>query len=372
MAEIKRQQLNERTTALFELAQSWAEQRSRRPLYQEVSRLSKLFTTQRKERDQVYLGEPGLRYAYAGYFTPLNAAKIAQLLHRFHREQKLPRFINPPRIADLGSGPCSGILGAHLYYGAIGESWALDRSGKALEDGALLFQQVEKGAPGLLTTTRGTLGPKPFPKSKNASFDLVIMANVLNEIGDPRRGQSLRLRIVKNALNLLSEDGALLIVEPGTRVHGRALQRLRDVLVRKKTHQILSPCPAVQACPLLKGKADWCHQELSWDRPKSCKRLEQQSGLENHLLKCAHLLIGHTGQQEPASTGCIVGGVMRTPRGEKRYICRRNGLFTLSAGKGALPKNVTRLLRGESLTQIPDNVTCTASDRGPSRSNRSR
>lgn len=369
---IKPQLLNERTTALFALAEEWAAPRSKRPLHKEVSRLSKLFTTQRKERDQLYLSEPGLRYAYAAYFTPLNAAKIANLLFRLHNENKLPTLERPPRIADLGSGPCSGILGAHLFYGALGECWAMDRSGKALDDGVALYEQMVGEEVTNLTTLRGNLGAKPLPKSKHGSFDVVIMANVLNEIGDPRRGQALRLRIIQNALRLLSKDGILLIVEPGTRVHGRALQRLRDTLVKTKEHQILSPCPKVQQCPLLETKADWCHQELDWERPKVCRQIEKKAGLESHILKCAHLLIGHSAFVMPASAGCVVGGVMRTPTGEKRYMCQSKGLVTLSKGSGALPKSIQRMLRGEALLEVPKGVTCQLRDRRPLVKNRPR
>jgi ribosomal protein RSM22 (predicted rRNA methylase) len=348
--------LNQRVAELFQLSSKWAQQKSKRPLPSEISRLSQLFTVQRKDRKAVYLGEPGLRQAYAGYFTPLNAAKIAHLLHRFHQEEKIPIKAQPPRVADLGSGPFSGLLGAWLYYQELSDSWALDRSAKALEDGVELWKMCTNQREHVPRWQRGTLGPKPFPAALHGCFDLVILGNVLNEIGDPRRGQTLRMRILENCLQLLSDDGHLLVLEPGTRVHGRSLQRIRDSIVRANRNDVLSPCPSISRCPLLVRDADWCHQELSWQRPESCTRLEKKSGLENKLLKCSHLLISNSRPTKKTGAGCLVGGLMKSSAGEKRYICQNDGIFTLSGKGGKLPKAVRDASRGETLQELPKDV----------------
>jgi len=348
--------LNQRVADLFQLTSKWAQQKSKRPLSSEISRLSQLFTVQRKDRQAVYLGEPGLRHAYAGYFTPLNAAKIAHLLYRFHSEDKLKKRRQPPRVADLGSGPFSGLLGAWLYYQELADSWALDRSAKALEDGAQLWKMCTDQKTQVPRWQRGTLGPKPFPASLHGRFDLVILGNVLNEIGDPRRGQTLRMRILENCLQLLAEDGQLLVVEPGTRVHGRSLQRIRDLIVRSNQNAILSPCPPISRCPLLLRDSDWCHQELSWQRPDSCSALEKKSGLENKILKCSHLLISKSPRATAGGAGCLVGGLMNSRDGEKRYACQKDGIFTLSARGGKLPKVIRDASRGETLWDLPAGV----------------
>jgi ribosomal protein RSM22 (predicted rRNA methylase) len=345
--------LNDRAAALFHAAGQWAEKNCKKSLPREVARLSQLFTVQRKDRTADYLADPGLRQAYVGYFAPLNAAKVAFLLHRIFQEGKITTFPSAPRVADLGSGPFSGLLGSWLFFEQLSGAFALDRSKRALEQGSQLWK-IAVGSEGATPHwQRAILGQRGFPKKQHGMFDLVILGNVLNEIGDPRRGHGLRLRIIQNCMQLLSREGFLLIVEPGTRVHGRSLQRLRDSLTQETRNTVVSPCPPIDKCPLLIRRSDWCHQELFWNRPEWCARLEKRAGLQNDVLKCSHLLVSMVGGDVPKATGCLVGGLMKSADGERRYICQKEGLFTLSAKKDRLPRPVRQAFRGETLQNLP-------------------
>lgn len=79
--------------------------------------------------------------------------------------------------------------------------------------------------------------------------DLVITSYVLNELDSENRLAAIRK--LWNAANKL-----LIIVEIGTPVGFRQLQRAREELMRLGAHP-LAPCPHENRCPL--PEDDWCH-----------------------------------------------------------------------------------------------------------------
>lgn len=346
---------NERAATLLHAALASAQRAHRAPLARDVARLHGLFTHERSDRAAGYLREPALRRAYLGYFAPLNAVKVARLLVALQEERALA-LPDAPSVLDLGAGPLSGIAGAWIALGRLGPSVAVDLAEKAMADGRRLLE--EAGAlsdiASLELRTRSVTQSWAAPRDR---ADLVVLANVLNEIGDPRRDLDKRVRVVESALERLSEGGRVLIVEPGTRVHGRALQALRDRLVASERASVLAPCFGAARCPLLERSSDWCHHELPWDPPEELAALERAAGLEKTTLKLSYLVLAPPGQV--AAEGMrLVGGTMRAGAPadvtERRYACGRGGLVVLRGRKGRLPAAVSRPLRGARLDEVPE------------------
>lgn len=334
------------------------------PLGGDVARLSRLFTTDRAARDPSYLRDRAARRAYLGFYAPQNAAKIALLLGQLVDEGLVPAW-EAPAVLDLGAGPWTGLLGVRAAFGALGPSRAVDLAHGALEDGRGLYGAAFEPDPPVenVVANVAALGTWRPP----APVDLAIAANVLNEIGDPRRALRDRLDVVGAAVAALREGGRVLLVEPGTRVHGRALMALRDAIRDEGLAVVLAPCRGAPGCPLLRTPGDWCHQELRWQRPAAFARLEAEAQLPKDVLKLSHLLLGRPGDApEPRQGLRLVGGTMRDRQGvERRYGCGPDGLVTLR-GAQRLPPRIGAPARGALAVELPRDVAIeTAARRGP-------
>lgn len=203
--------------------------------------------------------------------------------------------------------------------------------------------------------------PRPLPPGR---FSLIVIANVLNELGEARRGSQLREAIVQGALRALEPDGRVLLIEPAGRVPTRALMALRDVLVGTQKAHVLSPCPDVVRCPLLSRRTDWCHQEVRHPLPSHVKTMAAQAGLAAEHLQLSHLLLSARSARYPHHGGArLVGGVMGGGREQRRYACTADGLVALKARDDHLVDAVRQPLRGEKLSAIPEGVTIESPDR---------
>jgi SAM-dependent methyltransferase len=273
------------------------------------------------------MNDPAARGAYLAFFVPQYAAKIAAVLERSAREAHLV-LPAAPRVLDVGAGPLSGTLGAWLACGALGPSVAVDLSGRALESGRDILRSLAPAAD--VRLVEAPVQRRPLPPGP---FDLVIVAHVLNELGDPRRGLDLRAELVRDLTSTLAPGGRVLVVEPGTRVHGRALMALRDRLVADGL-TLHAPCVGAKKCPLLQTAGDWCHAEEPWRAPEAFVQLERAAGLTKTVLKHSYLLVS----REPARLHGVrlVGGVMQPARGTAlRYGCGPRGLVTLALDERA-------------------------------------
>jgi SAM-dependent methyltransferase len=357
----------EQAEALFAAARrvAGAEGRDRRELVRDLAEVSAGFTRDRGQRDSGYMNEARRRRAYLAWFTPVNALRIAALLKRLRAEGLLDHD-HFTRVGDLGAGPLSASIGAALVAPGRIDITAVDRSKKALEEGAGLLAALaddEQVDVGLVRREAVDLRRAPTPLAPGA-FSLVIIANVLNELADARRGSGLRETIVRGALRALAPGGRLLIIEPAGRVPTRALMALRDELALDAGLTLLSPCPRVRRCPLLARRSDWCHQEVHWPLPSSARALAKEAGLAAERLQLSHLLIAAAdGQRGAVADTRLVGGVMGHGPQQRRYACTVDGLVALRAEGEGLVDEVRRPLRGERLARLPKQVVVEAPER---------
>ncbi|MFZ9889111.1 MAG: small ribosomal subunit Rsm22 family protein [Myxococcota bacterium] len=328
-----------------------AAERHSSPLAKDVQSLSRHFGAEKGSREAGYLRRPGERRAYLGWFAPRNAARVALLLRQLVEEGHLPPW-ERPAVLDLGAGPLSGLLGAWAAFGALGEAVAVDLAAPALADGEQLF--ASSGAVATRLQTRVASLQHPADWQLRGGLDLILVANAIGEVGDPRRAIPARAAVLSAAASHLAPGGRLLVLEPGTRIHGQALMRLRDRLVEAGQLRVLAPCTGAKTCPLLAAHGSWCHAEASWRPPPSVAALARESGLKATPLGYSYLLLGRDGGAPEGFR--LVGGLMRARGTERRYVCSAAGLLEWSA-RGALPPQVSGAPRGRLLATCPPQVT---------------
>jgi SAM-dependent methyltransferase len=335
---------HQRIAAVAEAAVAIASHRHPSSLHRDITRLSALFTHARGQRRHTYMQDPALRRAYLAFFVPHNVARIALLLLRARDEGHLPDTA-APRVLDVGAGPLTGMLACWAVWGHLGPSRAVDLARSALLDGQAVLRAVGADVDAVDLVDRSLLGP-PSSWLPQDDADVVVAANVINEVGDPR-DIGPRLRLVQTLVRSLAPQGRLVVVEPAMRVEGRALLAVRDAIVEQNLATVLSPCRGAPRCPLLSTRGDWCHGDVTWQaRPSSYRALETATGLAKASLAASHLLLAPASTPEPSAGLRLVGGLMRDAHGvERRYACGTS-LVTL-AGSPRLSPRVQQAARGE-------------------------
>ena len=252
-----------------------------------AKQLSDGFTRGRATLAAGYLDDPRRRLAYLAHFVLTNAAKV---LHGLGEADGLGRIPDKRafRVLDLGCGPGTASLAASLFLaqrfpGADVEMTGVETSGAALEDAAHLLAGL--GAPGhRFVPALGALDAATLPQGR---FDIVIAANVLNELGEDDAAALCRALAERH----LEPDGFLLVVDPALRATTRSLMRLRDHLVSAGLGAF-APCLHGRPCPMLAAnERDWCHFYIEWERPKLIERMDALTGLDHRLLKMAYMMV---------------------------------------------------------------------------------
>src|SRR5207249_320665 len=194
-----------------------------REVVEGVRTLSRLFTKERDSLGGDYFADPALCRAYCLYFLPVNLAKVASLLGEM---PALPS--RRLRILDVGSGPGVGALAVlnHLTQHGIAahegtEVIAVDRSRRALQEAKVLWEDASAihhagQAFRFHTVTLDLERPGAHGPWKSGAFDVVILANSLNEFfrsaTDPI---ARRVALLESLLEALSSGGTCMLIEIG-------------------------------------------------------------------------------------------------------------------------------------------------------------
>jgi SAM-dependent methyltransferase len=313
-------------------------------LAQAVVNLSHLFTTARATLPPYYLDVPAHAAAYQSYFLPVNLSKIQVLLDELPDDSGMEASDHPMAVLDLGCGPGTGALALldWLWHRSPERAKSLsvlaaDSSHAPLRDTERLWNAYcqEAGIPtsglrcvegNLEHPLKGDLG-KQIVRSR--SYDLIIMANCLNELFpasvDP---PTERAAVVAQLLPFLAPHGTIMIVEPALRQTARALHQVRNRLLKQGLCTVYSPCLHEGACPALDHPDDWCHEERPWQTPPAIAAIDQEVGFIKEALKFSYLLLrtdGRTIVTRNPQTFRVVSE-LRELKGEKRaWLCNETG-----------------------------------------------
>ncbi|UPW00479.1 class I SAM-dependent methyltransferase [Halorussus gelatinilyticus] len=186
----------------------WHEGESGNRLRNTIQRLkSDYFRNNPVEYDKV------VALAYAIYHLPDNYAAVQYVVHELAEEGLLDRRL---RILDVGAGVGGPALGLADYlpddalveYDAVEPSAAADVFDHLLADADRNFHaDVHRER------------AEEFEPDSDEPYDLVLFANVLNELDDPAA-------VVRRYLDFLAEDGSVVALEPADRETSIGLRRV--------------------------------------------------------------------------------------------------------------------------------------------------
>ena len=273
-----------------------------------VVHLSHLFTRQRGDLGRKYLADDRLLRAYLAYFLPVNLAKVQALLDELpgdHADYQAARV--PLRVLDVGSGPGTGALAVLDWLRRRNptrpqalEAAVVDQAAPSLLQAESLWRSCAAGTrdDARLRCVRADLErPSWLAAEPAGSYDVIILANVLNELyvrsNDPLER---RAKLVSSLLDRLHPAGALLIIEPALRETSRDLHALRDVLLARNLCTVYSPCLHEHPCPALFKQEDWCHEERPWHSPPWIDAIDSVVGFIKDALKFSYVILRRDGR----------------------------------------------------------------------------
>lgn len=299
------------------------------PFVQGVSALSSGLTKEKNELIQrKYLREDDIRNAYLLYYTTTNFLKVIQPIGEW-----LPYFGGDTlRILDLGCGTGAATWGVLHYLSTHEHSIKkveitfADHIKENLDICKKLFALQEVGVE--ITADYHQIDIKDDKVVKKVfgegKYDLVIMMNTLNEL--PEDGDTER---INTFTALLSDDGALLIIEPASKRESRRLLSLRETALWKKL-TVYSPCTHQQNCPAIIKADDWCFNEVGWERPEFIRHIDDEVGNVRLSLKYSYVILTKNGTTLHGNLGLsgasrIVSEVFAEKGRTRAVLCDENG-----------------------------------------------
>jgi ribosomal protein RSM22 (predicted rRNA methylase) len=284
--------------------------------------------------------------AYALYFLPINFAKLCFLLRRsLLTPDQAPS--KPLTILDFGCGPGTGALAALATLAYPLDITVLDKE-DAMRDLALKLVSAYGAKLSQPEANRLAALKATSTLDTNSSYDLIIAANVFNEL-EPGAADSTVRALAKN----LTETGTLLLLEPALPAPTRALMKMRNSLLA--SFPMLSPvfpCTHRAPCPMLKAtKEDWCHGTLEgagkdFEDFKLVTQLDELLGFNKHRVKYSASIL-KKGSTTPKGYR-VITDAEKTHRGTEIALCGEDFFGTALLTKGAMSDDNRHLRRVRS------------------------
>ena len=315
-----------------------------------AAELSEAFTSGRKELPKNYFNRKETRSAYLLYFTLTNFSKVLKCLRECARVAPFdPQSLN---ILDIGCGPGTASLACSSFFADRPVSiTAIDQNREILKDANALFSMVRRPDHSFLTIHEEVRPSSIAQRLRGKRFDLIIAANVVNEIG----GTGEQLRFCQSLLNHhLSDAGTMIVVDPALQRTTRDLMEVRDSLNAK----ILAPCLHQSPCPMrAQNRRDWCHFYLEWNCPEIIRKVDRLLEIRHDYLKMAYLILKkHSPSPQPSPTG---GGgdlwrVVSSPlnsNGKREFVLcgseKLERIVRLDRDRSSANSNYDRIRRGD-------------------------
>jgi ribosomal protein RSM22 (predicted rRNA methylase) len=223
--------------------------------------------------------------------------------------ESLPGFL-PRTLADLGSGPGTALWAACEAFPSLQKLEAVERDAGL----ASLGRELAEASPFLAIrkTDWSNLDLRSWKAERK--YDLVIASYALGELP-----AADRKRVLMAAWAAC--DGALSVIEPGTRRGFEAVVEARDWLIDAGAI-FAAPCPHELECPM-RAAEDWCHFSARVERSAEHRRLKQgELGYEDE--KFSYVIASKLPVQAPAAR--IVRHPMRYSGFTKLKLCTVEGL----------------------------------------------
>ena len=239
-----------------------------------------------------YLKDSEIRKAYALYYTTTNMLKPFIPLKELFIKHDLTK---PLHALDLGAGTGAATIGLlHFLHRSDFKSEVhivlVDVVDRNLADASKIIRAYATSLPFTVTIETRVKNITEHGLTFEKEFDLIMMMNTLNEL-DPA-GDNKLLQMFASSLR---SDGAIVLIDPAARPSSRRLLEFRDVAVDAK-FTVYAPCTRQAGCPALLDEGDWCHTEVSWDRPAFIKYIDDLIGTLRLSLKYSYITINKNGE----------------------------------------------------------------------------
>jgi hypothetical protein len=263
---------------------------------------SQFNNTDEKKLDKHYMND--FFFEYICFFLIPNIERTYSILSREENRTVFDSLLQEAVekdiiVVDFGSGPLSASTGflfafdsflnqnPHIKNTRKIKIWAIDRSERSIAGGRKLLEQ---------STTHVEVIQATSIEKVTDQINIVLCANVLNEIPEKHKHKTFQ-----SIFNRLSQDGTLLILEPGQQEHSKKLSALRDSLLEqnKDQIQIIAPCAHKKECPLKSDlRKDWCWFKHYWDIPDFYEIFNKYTKIDHYFLNYSYLLT----QKKPLSS----------------------------------------------------------------------
>ncbi len=329
-----------------------------------VRDLSDAFTRERSYLKIRYLATKEGRNAYLLYFHMASVARTLAVLEEIHRRNLWmgggigESLRGNLRVLDLGTGGAPSLwalgIAVQRYGGEIKELVAIDSEKKTLQDARELWKRfngrIHASYPPLQTLRINLLHQSAVRSlARLGQFDLIFCSNTLNELTRTRLPR--HTLIFQQLMNMLTESGMLIVIEPALKETSRQLTLMRDSLLSKGDAHVPIPCGHSGLCPLNQEPRDWCHFEIEWLPPPLRNRLEKALGHQSGILKYSYLVVKKgEGPSHPQYLR-VISDPLETKYGNLLLLCsplQKIGL-RFDARKGSFRHLLRKCQRGDLL-----------------------
>lgn len=194
-----------------------------------------------------------------GYLGLRVSATYAQITSALLQIQEVMPDFAPTSLLDLGSGPGTGVWAATEVWPSIIRARCIDQEQSFLLVGTEI---LEKAQPTVAVTWQLHDVPTSL-ENDTGRYDLIIIANVLNELSELEREQ-----VVEDAMDHCT--GVVLIIEPGTPLGFSIIQKTAEEFSKDAT----CIAPYINSS-VVRSNDFWIHFPQRFQRPEFLRRVRQ-------------------------------------------------------------------------------------------------
>jgi ribosomal protein RSM22 (predicted rRNA methylase) len=245
--------------------------------------------------------------AYLSVRLPATFAAVRRALGS--AAEALPGW-SPASLLDLGAGPGTTLWAACEVFPSLEKLYAVERDPALLALGRELAQTSPQ--PALQNATWSAIDLQSWRPGER--YQLTVASYSFGELAP-----AVRKRVLLAAWQAC--DGALVVVEPGTRRGFETIAGIRDFLIGAGA-TLAAPCPHARDCPM-HAAGDWCHFSVRVERTAEHRRLKQ--GELGHEDEKFSYIVACKVPSHPAASR-IVRHPLRYSGHTKLLLCTPDGL----------------------------------------------
>lgn len=225
---------------------------------QSAKELHERYTTREKGSQESFIHNPSDILAYLGLRVPATYAQIYSALLQVH--EMIPAW-KPTSLLDIGSGPGTAVWAAKTIWPSITNAACIDRERYFQFLGKEIMQKS-----GFSLAVQWKVQDVRNSLAKNAAkkYDVVILANVLNELSETEQEQ-----LLDTAYALC--QGVVIVIEPGTPL-GFTITQTTAKMFAEKSNLI---APYIQNS-FVENNDYWLHFSQRFIRPEFQRYIRQK------------------------------------------------------------------------------------------------